>query len=184
MLRLPGLSPTGKRYKDSTCFPAYKSSAGCLNRLCDSIPEYLAKHNFQNPEDPKDCVGQLAFDAPDKSFGDILRAGNYGPDFRVVRAKVWGENHSQVQELYPIKERLVDGFRPGDDAVFWVDVGGGYGQRTQSLKNSMPDLPGRLIVQDLAPSIDAAPKIEGIELMVHDFFTEQPVKGDSKSLII
>ena len=59
----------------------------------------------------------------------------------------------------------------------WVDVGGGYGQKTIALKRACPSLPGRFIVQDLPGTIQNAPKNEGIENMAHDFFTEQPVKG-------
>ena len=66
---------------------------------------------------------------------------------------------------------------PGDGAVF-VDVGGGTGQQCVALKEKFPDLPGKVILQDLPAVIAEAKLPEGIETMVYDFFTPQPVKGE------
>lgn len=91
----------------------------------------------------------------------------------------WGEGNSLIQDIYPVNERLPIEFdKPSQsEQVMWVDVGGGYGQKTISLKRACPSLPGRFIVQDLPGTIQNAPKNEGIENMGHDFFTEQPIKG-------
>ncbi len=91
----------------------------------------------------------------------------------------WGEGNSLIQDVYPVNERLLVGFDESSqpEQVMWVDVGGGYGQKTIALKRGYPTLPGRFIVQDLPGTIQNAPKNEGIENMSHDFFTEQPVKG-------
>ena len=41
----------------------------------------------------------------------------------------------------------------------------------------MPDLPGRLVAQDLPTVIGAAPAPPtGVEMQAYDFFTEQPIK--------
>jgi demethylsterigmatocystin 6-O-methyltransferase len=58
-----------------------------------------------------------------------------------------------------------------------VDVGGGFGQQASSFKNRFPNLPGRLVVQDIPETLDRAPPAEGIEFMAHDFFTSQSLKG-------
>ena len=91
----------------------------------------------------------------------------------------WGEGNSLIQDIYPINERLSSGFDRSSqpEQVMWVDVGGGYGQKTISLKRDCPSLPGRFIVQDLPGTIQNAPQTEGIENMGHDFFTAQPIKG-------
>jgi demethylsterigmatocystin 6-O-methyltransferase len=52
------------------------------------------------------------------------------------------------------------------------------------LKNDFPDLPGKIIVQDLPMTIDRAPKVDGIDFAVHDFFTEQPIKGGSSYTVL
>ena len=88
----------------------------------------------------------------------------------------WGEGNSLIQDLYPVREKLESEFEK--ESVMWVDVGGGYGQKTVAFKSAMPDLPGRFIVQDLPGTVENAPKSEGIEYQGHDFFTEQPVQGE------
>lgn len=90
----------------------------------------------------------------------------------------WGEGNSLIQDLYPVNERLATGFDGSGDQIMWVDVGGGYGQKTIALKRACPNLPGRFIVQDLPRTVENAPKHDGIENIAHDFFTEQPIKGN------
>lgn len=74
-----------------------------------------------------------------------------------------------------IKSELTDGLTDTD--VAFVDVGGGNGHQCVELKEKIPDLPGRVILQDrpdiLAKSLDA----EGIEKMEYDYNNEQPIKG-------
>jgi hypothetical protein len=89
----------------------------------------------------------------------------------------WGEGHALLQHLYPIADRLVDGYDSNTSPVMFVDVGGGYGQKAIALRNDFPQLPGRVVVQDLPMTIERAPKTDGIDFMTHDFFTEQPIKG-------
>ena len=63
------------------------------------------------------------------------------------------------------------------EEVLFVDVGGGIGTQCRNLKTKLPHLPGRVVLQDLAPAIKQALPVEGMEAEVHDFYTEQPVKG-------
>lgn len=62
-----------------------------------------------------------------------------------------------------------------------VDVGGSTGYDLTIFKEAHPELPGRLIVQDLPGTIEKldqpALKAKGIEPMPHDFFTPEPVQG-------
>lgn len=80
-------------------------------------------------------------------------------------------------DLYPVESRLVAGSKQGDDAVFLVDVAGGKGHDISSLSSRFPDLPGRLIVQDLPRTFEDYTPPKGIEAMPHDIFTEQPIEG-------
>jgi len=89
----------------------------------------------------------------------------------------WGERHALLQHIYPVKEKILDAFSANMSPVLFVDVGGGYGQKSIALKAAFPDFPGQIIVQDLPMSIDLAPEVQGIKFMVHDFFNEQPIKG-------
>lgn len=64
-----------------------------------------------------------------------------------------------------------------DDVVF-VDVGGGNGSQCAALKKSLPELKGRVVLQDKPNVLEKALEVEGMEKMPYDFFTEQPVKGE------
>ena len=63
-----------------------------------------------------------------------------------------------------------------EQAIF-VDVGGNIGHQSARLRARFPDLPGRIICQDLPETIQVAPKVDGVELMAHNFFEPQPVTG-------
>lgn len=83
-------------------------------------------------------------------------------------------------DIYPVKEALLEGFADEPNAVMFVDVGGSHGHVVQELHDSLPTVPGRLVVQDLPDVIGAIGPdalAAKIEKMPHDFFTEQPIKG-------
>ena len=120
---------------------------------------------------------QKAFDAKGKDLiGILMSKPESGRGFGTLMS-TWGEGNSLIQDLIPIKEKLETGFDASGEKVMWVDVGGGYGQKTIALKAALPDLPGKFIVEDLPSTVQNAPKAEGIEIIGHDFFTEQPIKG-------
>ena len=83
-------------------------------------------------------------------------------------------------ETFPMASQLCPAVRKNSQAVLLVDIGGGRGHDIQSFHNKNPDVSGRLILQDLAIVLDEVETqgiLEGIELMRHDIFTPQPVKG-------
>ena len=81
-------------------------------------------------------------------------------------------------DFFPADRQLADGFHQSDeDAVMFVDVGGGKGHETLELRRKFPNLPGRMIVQDRPEVIREITDKEGMEVMEHNFFNLQPVKG-------
>ena len=101
-------------------------------------------------------------------------------------------------EFYPVQERLIQGARTsaaaadgdgggdGDDGddepVFLVDVGGGKGHDLQELYRKHPNIPGKLVLQELEDVVEEAKAGGGLEelgitAMAHDFFTAQPILG-------
>lgn len=83
------------------------------------------------------------------------------------------------EDFYPVKENLVKGASTAEDAVFLVDLGGGKGHDLEELKRKHLNLPGRLVLQDLASVLAEAKELDpGIMKMEHDFFTPQPVQGN------
>ncbi|KAK4504393.1 hypothetical protein PRZ48_005309 [Zasmidium cellare] len=64
-------------------------------------------------------------------------------------------------------------------SVYVVDVAGGKGHDLLEFRRRFPGSPGRLVLQDLPETfVDLeGEEMEGVELMPHDMFLEQPVRG-------
>lgn len=81
---------------------------------------------------------------------------------------------------FPVHELLGKGADTGLDSTLLVDVGGGKGHDLVMFKKMYGDLPGQLVLQDLPGAIEQAGTLgDGIVPMVYDFFTPQPIKGQS-----
>jgi hypothetical protein len=77
-------------------------------------------------------------------------------------------------DWYPVRERILYGAEK--DEVLVVDVGGGKGHDLIQFRRKYPG--HRLVLQDLRGVVESIEGLgEGIEMAVHDFFTEQVVKG-------
>lgn len=82
--------------------------------------------------------------------------------------------------FYPVLS-LVAEANIGDQDVLLVDIGGSLGHDLSEFRRKWPQVPGRLILQDLPKVVEQARSMDldpAIELMTHDFFTEQPIKGE------
>ncbi|KAL5363084.1 S-adenosyl-L-methionine-dependent methyltransferase [Aspergillus floccosus] len=80
-------------------------------------------------------------------------------------------------DVYPFKQ-VVSEQRPTSNDPVAVDIGGGKGRAICQIRSLCGDLPGRYILQDQEHVIRSiVPPPDGIEMVPHDFFTEQPVKG-------
>lgn len=151
-----------------------------VRSMLDSFPSLIQENNRKNPTDRLSGAAQKAWSAPGRELFDLVK--DMGPE--VVHGfstflSVGSQDSAKMYEVYPVHELLIGNAAGG---VFWVDVGGGFGQRTVELKDKFSDLPGRCIVQDLKSVIDIAKmkgldKAAGVDFMAHDFFEQQPVKG-------
>ena len=62
------------------------------------------------------------------------------------------------------QEEAAKGLAP--ERPLFVDVGGGLGHMSIGLREALPDVPNRIIVQDQAPIIESAVKHPGVEFQV------------------
>ncbi|KAL8824346.1 MAG: hypothetical protein Q9191_005115 [Dirinaria sp. TL-2023a] len=142
---------------------------------------YPTLTQYKNPGDPSNGAFQ---------FGHATKAHFFEWVSEDPERLTWFQNHMAGYRtgrpswmdhgFFPVEENLVKGAKTEDDAIFLVDVGGGKGHDLQELHQKHPNLPGRLILQDLKDVIqeaEASGLDEKIVAMGHDFFTEQPVKG-------
>lgn len=66
----------------------------------------------------------------------------------------------------------------GENGVAFVDVGGGAGQQCALFKQKLPQVRGRIILQDRPDTLgEGTLDVEGMEQCCYDYFTQQPIKG-------
>lgn len=95
---------------------------------------------------------------------------NHFNEYMATRARI---EHSWIQ-VYPV---LKEATGCSADRALYVNVGGGVGHQCAEFKDTYPNLPGRVILQDLPHSILEALPTPGVENMAHDFFDIQPIQG-------
>ncbi|TGO15190.1 hypothetical protein BTUL_0043g00450 [Botrytis tulipae] len=150
-------------------------SADFLRPAYLALPRFLADTEYKNPTDPQNTAVQTAFHYENKDlFGILGEKPDTARAFATLMS-TWAEGTSLVQDLFPIGRFLAEG--DSSIAALWVDVGGGYGQKTVALRAAFPELEGRFVLQDLHHIVSGAGRNEGIKYLVHNIFTEQPVKG-------
>ena len=125
------------------------------------------------------------FKKPGYGFFDYLQDNPIVQKNFVSAMKTQMKNTRLTSSVYPYAERLNSESKRGADDVAIVDVGGSKGETLAEIRSNHPSIQGRMIVQDRAAVFDSMPsKPEGIELMVHDIFNAQPVKGKSLSELL
>ncbi|KAK7949410.1 uncharacterized protein PG986_010296 [Apiospora aurea] len=77
-------------------------------------------------------------------------------------------------DVFDVKTEL--GRDAGPTDIMFVDVGGGNGSQCPGLTKVWPDMPGKMILQDKPQVLEKALRVDGMEMMGHDFLTEQPVR--------
>ena len=87
------------------------------------------------------------------------------------------EDRANWMDFYPVERQLGDGSLQDRQAVMFVDIGGGMGHEAIAFLKRFPNLPGRVVLQDL-PAVVAQVDLDGVEVMAHDFFEPQPLHGE------
>ncbi|KAJ8132021.1 hypothetical protein O1611_g1600 [Lasiodiplodia mahajangana] len=144
-----------------------------------AIPEFLKKTRYQNPTDPLRTPLQDAFHtrlhAYDWLAQQPARQQTFN-DYMSLRRKP----EASWLSVYPVREQLTGEIWAGEHNVtraVYVNISRGIGHQCAEFKSKYPDLPGRVVLQDLAHNLAKALPTPGVENMAHDFFDEQPVKG-------
>lgn len=95
----------------------------------------------------------------------VLKEFNTFMTHQRLNSRVW-------LDVYPL-----DKSAEPDQGAFFVDIGGGLGHMCVELSRRHPSIPGRTVMQDLAPTISKLPAGQPFEPMVHNFYEEQPIKA-------
>ena len=141
------------------------------------LPKFLAETNYQDISNPINTPFQKANNtdlfcpAYFTRFPDIIENFNQYMAFQRGELPDW-------LSVFPIDQSDPPN-GVSHEPVLFVDLGGGLGHQCVSLKSKYPHSSGRIILQDLPQVIEEATPVrsQGVELMVHDVFQIQPVKG-------
>ena len=166
--------------------PALEAGVNFTYDLVDkagkALPSFLAKPNYRNPTDPTHCPFNDALSTKETLFEWFPKHPEYLQTFNIWMT---GQRDGRPGwlEFFPFEERVSKGFQDNGDSVVLVDIGGAFGHEVETIKAKHPKVEGRFILQDLPDTIKQAKKIPGMEVMPHDFFTPEPVKGLSPQLM-
>jgi len=137
------------------------------------LPDFLRKTGYKNPTDPLHTVFQDAFKTEVHQFAWFAEHPEnlaYFNDFMAFRR----EPGLTWLTVYPVEEQVRD-WDP--ERPVYVNMGGGIGHQCAQFLHKYPQVPGRVILQDLPHSIAKALPIPRVENIAHNFFDPQPIKG-------
>ncbi|PWY82953.1 S-adenosyl-L-methionine-dependent methyltransferase [Aspergillus heteromorphus CBS 117.55] len=146
-----------------------------------ALPSFLQKAGYRNPSDITNSAFQLGHQTEAHFFQCAQRSPTLNKQFN-NHMSVYHQGRPSWMDhgFYPVEERLVKGVDISTGDVFLVDIGGSTGHDLCEFRPKWPHVPGCLVLQDLPKVVAAVEKRdlpESIEVMAHDFFMEQPVRG-------
>ncbi|KAH8886276.1 S-adenosyl-L-methionine-dependent methyltransferase [Thozetella sp. PMI_491] len=148
-------------------------TAKTVNPEYYTLPTHLKKTGYKNPNDETYISWHDAFNTdqgPFSWFAEHADNMTYFNDYMSLRR---GPELGWLS-VYPVREEAAGWCQ---ERPLYVNIGGNVGQQCAEFREKYPDIPGRVILQDLAHSIAAALPTPGVENTVHNFFEAQPVKG-------
>ncbi|KAF2164139.1 hypothetical protein M409DRAFT_56846 [Zasmidium cellare ATCC 36951] len=133
-------------------------------------PNYLKARDYMSPDDAFDAPHQFANNTKNHYFHWLADDEERQRPFNATMSLPRHDDHNQWFDIYPVRERL------NDESHVFVDLGGGSGHDIARLKTKFPDLPGRLVLQDLPAVVRGVSLPNGIEINPHNMFDPQPIK--------
>ena len=156
------------------CFPSFDT----VGPIFQELPDYLAETKYKNITDNSQTVIQKAYNTDLPGFiwfpSQPKRFAYFQQVMTVQRAGAldW-------LTVFPIEKEVGTWTAEPNKALF-VDVGGGFGHQCLAFKAKYPKLRGRVILQDIPQTLEHVQQIEGVEIMVQNFFEPQAIKGESR----
>lgn len=148
-----------------------------------ALPDFLKENAYQNVTDNTKTAFHKAFPDAAGAPGFVWML-KYPQRFGYFNQWMATQRKGMQTwlDVYPIGEETKS-LRAEDDLVVFVDVGGGLGHQANAFKSKYPNLEGRVVLQDLPFVLERAVAKPDIEVMGHDFFKPQPIKGLSNTAL-
>ena len=155
-----------------------RSSGDVLHPIWNKLPQALAETKYRNPTDVTQTGTQLAFKTDEPFFQFLAKKPDTLRDFGTFMS-TQRVGRPNFLDIYPAEEQLARDFvsNYNKDEVMLIDVGGARGGELLEFKRRLPDVPGRLILQDRPEAVELVQENDSFEAVAYDFFTPQPVRG-------
>lgn len=145
------------------------------------MPIFLSQTNYKNPVDPDNGVFQYAKGWKGDMFHYYQAHPVEGASFNHVMGGVMA-NQARWVDIFPSHTLLEapkgSGQQPGDGPLV-VDVGGNIGHDIEKFRAEHPETAGRLYLEDRPEVVKLSKCPDSVNKLGYDFFTPQPVKGES-----
>jgi hypothetical protein len=147
-------------------------------------PKFLRETGHKAPSEPTDGFVQYANQTKYNIFDFLQSIPSLFQDFNLFMGNTMGARE-YWHEWYDVHGRLLTGFDSSKSSTLLVDIGGGKGHDLLAFDSTFGSPPkhyeGKLVLQDLPQVLDGiAENALGANnvKIPHDFFTEQPVRGE------
>ncbi|KAI0594614.1 S-adenosyl-L-methionine-dependent methyltransferase [Biscogniauxia sp. FL1348] len=145
----------------------------------NALPQFLRGTGYANPTDPANSPWQLGHRTDQSPFAWLQSHPNL-MEFFLPWMATQRDGLPTFFDVVDFQQELCQ--NANESTVLFVDLGGAMGHQCVALKKRHPDLPGRVILQELPSVVEQVkanplPGFEGIEVQAHDIFTPQPIKG-------
>ncbi|KAL4892529.1 S-adenosyl-L-methionine-dependent methyltransferase [Aspergillus ambiguus] len=148
-----------------------------------SLPQFLVDNNYHDITESNNTPFQKAFNTDLPVFEwlakspRLFKAGQGA--MQAFGSSDWMNGFNTVDDTVAFYLNTGYGEQETVRRPLFVDVGGGYGHQCTSLRDRYPTLaekPGSIVLQDKPETLKDL-KIAGVDIVPHDIFTEQPIKG-------
>ncbi|CZR56364.1 related to O-methyltransferase [Phialocephala subalpina] len=145
------------------------------SQILVKLADYFRETGYKNPTDTFSGPFQYAFNTKVHYWEWLKTDPVQQAAFNAHMALTRMDRGQHWYEFFPVEERFGNN---SPDTPLLIDIGGGLGHDLAEFHSRFPNLPGKLILQDLPAAIEDIKDLSSsIERMKYDFFTPQPVKG-------
>ena len=165
-----------ERLADPTFAASFNFTFDYKSAAYMALPGFLESSGYQNPQSLRDCAFQRGH-GTEATCLDRLQSHPSADLEHFNEAVNQQQEEGSWLSFYPLRTRFTLGFNLFEHEVLLVDMRGGRGQECQAIRARHAILPGRMVLQDSAEKVARALPVEGMDVMVHDIFRPQPIRG-------
>ncbi|KAJ6010629.1 hypothetical protein N7451_002041 [Penicillium sp. IBT 35674x] len=183
------ISSDDSEFTAASIASALGTEALLVERLMRSLvlAGFLAETNYRNPDNADFAPFHMAMNTDEHFFKWLGKREKQQEAFNCLMQSSRGRKYPvKWPEIFPVQDHFSH-FRGvnASKGIHYVDIGGGVGQEIETLMDTIPDLAGLFILQDIPEVVassllgERAPshKTQQFQVMGHNFFEPQPVKG-------